>query len=183
MEAMEKSAEAITIRDIARNAGVSTATVSRVLNGASGVLPATQSAVLEVVRLIAYKPKSTRRGTRKTQGTQKGHRRESWWHKLLKSGCSRYRVFRHPPQRACSRLLRNSTLGNSSSLIQLLSCRPTPATRIATSNARLNERIGLFAATQNRLEWDSRSISELSRVEASFGSYEVDEVQRSVTSR
>ena len=54
---MEKPAkEPVTIRDIARRAGVSTATVSRVLNGASGVLPATQSAVLEVVRLTAYSP-------------------------------------------------------------------------------------------------------------------------------
>lgn len=77
---MEKSAkEPLTIRDIARRARVSTATVSRVLNGASGVLPATQSAVLEVVRLTAYSPNPyavelarNRRRKRVTAGNSSG---------------------------------------------------------------------------------------------------------------
>ncbi len=39
----------ITIRDVARQAGVSVATVSRVLNNSSAVTPDTREAVLQAV--------------------------------------------------------------------------------------------------------------------------------------
>ncbi|MER3483359.1 MAG: LacI family transcriptional regulator [Meiothermus sp.] len=45
-----------TINDVARVAQVSTGTVSRVLNGRSGVHPQTRERVLEVVRRLAYTP-------------------------------------------------------------------------------------------------------------------------------
>ena len=81
--------QAVTIRDIARRAGVSIATVSRVLNGSLGVLPATQSAVLEVVRLTAYKRNpyavklaKDRRGKQPIEGgcivTHRGRVRKPW---------------------------------------------------------------------------------------------------------
>lgn len=48
--------------DIAREAGVSQATVSRVLNGDSRVAPATRSRVMEVVERLDYTPNAIARG-------------------------------------------------------------------------------------------------------------------------
>lgn len=45
-----------TIADVARHAGVSTATVSRVINGQSVVAPTTRERVLAVVRELSYQP-------------------------------------------------------------------------------------------------------------------------------
>ncbi|AEB12942.1 LacI family DNA-binding transcriptional regulator [Marinithermus hydrothermalis] len=46
----------VTIREVAKLAGVSTGTVSRVLNGRPGVHPQTRARVLEVVRALGYVP-------------------------------------------------------------------------------------------------------------------------------
>jgi LacI family transcriptional regulator len=46
----------ITIRDVARRAGVSASTVSRVLNQTAQVAPAKQAAVLRAVQLLGYRP-------------------------------------------------------------------------------------------------------------------------------
>lgn len=46
----------ITIRDVARQAGVSVATVSRVLNNSSAVTPDTRDAVLLAVDALGYRP-------------------------------------------------------------------------------------------------------------------------------
>ncbi|MFZ4813271.1 MAG: LacI family DNA-binding transcriptional regulator [Phototrophicaceae bacterium] len=46
----------MTMTDIARLAGVSQSTVSRVLNGSAGVAPDKQSAVMEVIERLNYRP-------------------------------------------------------------------------------------------------------------------------------
>lgn len=46
----------ITIRDVARQAGVSVATVSRVLNNSALVSPETRETVLQAVALLGYRP-------------------------------------------------------------------------------------------------------------------------------
>ena len=46
----------ITIRDVARQAGVSVATVSRVLNNSALVSPDTREAVMKAVSLLGYRP-------------------------------------------------------------------------------------------------------------------------------
>lgn len=50
-----------TIRDIARKAGVSVATVSRVMNGYAGVNEATKEKVLKVTRELSYRPNAVAR--------------------------------------------------------------------------------------------------------------------------
>ncbi len=50
-----------TIADVARHAGVSTATVSRVLAGLGGAAPATSDRVLEVARRLGYRPSGVAR--------------------------------------------------------------------------------------------------------------------------
>ena len=50
-----------TIQDVARTAGVSTGTVSRVLNGRPGVKEATRTAVLEAVTSLEYRPDTAAR--------------------------------------------------------------------------------------------------------------------------
>jgi LacI family transcriptional regulator len=57
-----------TIKDVARVAGVSVATVSRALNGAENVLPHTRQRILEVARELRYAPSGAARSliTRKT---------------------------------------------------------------------------------------------------------------------
>ena len=52
---------AATIVDVAREAGVSIKTVSRVVNRESGVLDTTREQVLEVVRRLNYRPKQSAR--------------------------------------------------------------------------------------------------------------------------
>jgi LacI family transcriptional regulator len=62
------SAKDATIKDIARRAGVSYATVSRALNGKYGVRPSTRDLVLTVARRLGYRPNALARGlvTRRT---------------------------------------------------------------------------------------------------------------------
>ena len=53
----------VTIRDVARRAGVSLSTVSQVLNGRSGYASATtRDRVLEVARELGYRPNALARG-------------------------------------------------------------------------------------------------------------------------
>jgi LacI family transcriptional regulator len=51
----------ITIRDVARQAGVSVATVSRVLNNSALVSPDTRDAVMKAVTQLGYRPTPTPR--------------------------------------------------------------------------------------------------------------------------
>ena len=55
----------ITIYDIAREAGVSYATVSRALNGHADVGPATRERILEVSKRLNYRPRAIARGLTK----------------------------------------------------------------------------------------------------------------------
>jgi len=57
-----------TIKDVARAAGVSVATVSRALNGADNVLPDTRQRILDMARELRYSPSGAARSliTRKT---------------------------------------------------------------------------------------------------------------------
>ena len=57
-----------TIRDVARRAGVSLQTISRVLNGKAEVSPETRERILHVIRELDYRPSTQARGlaTRKT---------------------------------------------------------------------------------------------------------------------
>lgn len=51
----------ITIRDVAKQAGVGIGTVSRVLNGSANVSPQTRERVLSAIRLLNYQPNSAAR--------------------------------------------------------------------------------------------------------------------------
>jgi LacI family transcriptional regulator len=53
-----------TIKDVAKKAGVSFKTVSRVLNDDGGVRPATRDRVLEAVAALEYRPNAVARGLR-----------------------------------------------------------------------------------------------------------------------
>lgn len=52
----------VTIYDVAREAGVSLATVSRVINGSSVVRDKTKQKVLEVIERLDFKPNDIARG-------------------------------------------------------------------------------------------------------------------------
>ena len=52
----------VTIYDVAREAGVSLATVSRVINGSSVVKPKTRDKVLEAIQRLDFKPNQIARG-------------------------------------------------------------------------------------------------------------------------
>lgn len=51
-----------TIKDVAKRAGVSTATVSHVINGTRTVLPDTRQAVLDAIEALNYRPSAVARG-------------------------------------------------------------------------------------------------------------------------
>ena len=53
---------AITIYDISQKAGVSIATVSRVINGSGNVRPSTKKKVLDIIRQYDYTPNAFARG-------------------------------------------------------------------------------------------------------------------------
>jgi len=52
----------ITIRDVARQAGVSRQTVSRAINDSPGIDPETRRRVLAVARELGYRPSALARG-------------------------------------------------------------------------------------------------------------------------
>lgn len=52
----------VTIYDVAREANVSMATVSRVVNGNPNVKPSTRKKVLEVIERLGYRPNAVARG-------------------------------------------------------------------------------------------------------------------------
>ncbi len=55
-------AMSVTIYDVAREAGVSMATVSRVINGSANVKPSTRKKVLRVIEELGYRPNAVARG-------------------------------------------------------------------------------------------------------------------------
>lgn len=67
---MEK--QTITIYDVAREANVSMATVSRVVNGNTNVKPATRKKVLEVIDRLDYRPNAVARGLASKKTTTVG---------------------------------------------------------------------------------------------------------------
>lgn len=62
----------ITIYDVAREANVSMATVSRVVNGNPNVKPATRKKVLEVINQLGYRPNAVARGLASKKTTTVG---------------------------------------------------------------------------------------------------------------
>ncbi len=67
---MEK--QSITIYDVAREAGVSMATVSRVVNGNPNVKDATRQKVLDVIEKLDYRPNAVARGLASKKTTTVG---------------------------------------------------------------------------------------------------------------
>lgn len=67
---MEK--QTITIYDVAREAGVSMATVSRVVNGNPNVKPATRKRVNEIIEKLDYRPNAVARGLASKRTTTVG---------------------------------------------------------------------------------------------------------------
>lgn len=67
---MEK--QTITIYDVAREAGVSMATVSRVVNGNPNVKPSTRKKVAEVIERLDYRPNAVARGLASKKTTTVG---------------------------------------------------------------------------------------------------------------
>lgn len=64
--------QTITIYDVAREAAVSMATVSRVVNGNPNVKPATRKKVLEVIDRLDYRPNAVARGLASKKTTTVG---------------------------------------------------------------------------------------------------------------
>ena len=62
----------ITIYDVAREANVSMATVSRVVNGNPNVKPVTRKKVLEVIERLGYRPNAVARGLASKKTTTVG---------------------------------------------------------------------------------------------------------------
>lgn len=62
----------VTIYDVAREANVSMATVSRVVNGNQNVKPATRKKVLEVIERLGYRPNAVARGLASKKTTSVG---------------------------------------------------------------------------------------------------------------
>src|SRR6476660_4491874 len=62
----------ITIYDVAREADVSMATVSRVVNGNPNVKPATRKKVLDVIDRLEYRPNAVARGLASKKTTTVG---------------------------------------------------------------------------------------------------------------
>lgn len=64
--------QTITIYDVAREAGVSMATVSRVVNGNPNVKPTTRKKVLDVIERLDYRPNAVARGLASKRTTTVG---------------------------------------------------------------------------------------------------------------
>ncbi|MFO8069545.1 MAG: catabolite control protein A [Alkalibacterium sp.] len=64
--------QTITIYDVAREAGVSMATVSRVVNGNPNVKPTTRKKVLDVIERLDYRPNAVARGLASKKTTTVG---------------------------------------------------------------------------------------------------------------
>lgn len=62
----------ITIYDVAREAGVSMATVSRVVNGNPNVKPTTRKKVIEAIKRLGYRPNAVARGLASKKTTTVG---------------------------------------------------------------------------------------------------------------
>lgn len=62
----------VTIYDVAREAGVSMATVSRVVNGNPNVKPSTRKKVLEAIERLGYRPNAVARGLASKKTTTVG---------------------------------------------------------------------------------------------------------------
>lgn len=62
----------VTIYDVAREAGVSLATVSRVINGSNVVKEVTKNKVLDVIKRLDFKPNEIARGLAKSKTTMIG---------------------------------------------------------------------------------------------------------------
>lgn len=63
----------VTIYDVAREANVSMATVSRVVNGNQNVKPATRKKVLEVIERLEYRPNAVARGLASKNNDSRGN--------------------------------------------------------------------------------------------------------------
>lgn len=68
----EMDKQTITIYDVAREAGVSMATVSRVVNGNPNVKPTTRKKVLDVIDRLDYRPNAVARGLASKKTTTVG---------------------------------------------------------------------------------------------------------------
>ena len=64
--------DTVTIYDVAREAGVSMATVSRVVNGNKNVKENTRKKVLEVIERLDYRPNAVARGLASKKTTTVG---------------------------------------------------------------------------------------------------------------
>ncbi|KEX76784.1 catabolite control protein A, partial [Listeria monocytogenes] len=62
----------VTIYDVAREANVSMATVSRVVNGNPNVKPVTRKKVLDVINQLGYRPNAVARGLASKRTTTVG---------------------------------------------------------------------------------------------------------------
>ncbi|NVY97132.1 catabolite control protein A [Lactobacillus sp. DCY120] len=69
---MKKSDKEITITDVARQAGVSMATVSRVVNGNNNVKESTRKKVIAVIDKLHYRPNAVARGLASKKSTTIG---------------------------------------------------------------------------------------------------------------
>ena len=69
---MNKNDKEITITDVARQAGVSMATVSRVVNGNNNVKETTRKKVMEVIDKLHYRPNAVARGLASKKSTTIG---------------------------------------------------------------------------------------------------------------
>lgn len=69
---MERAHVTVTIYDVAREAGVSMATVSRVVNNNPNVKPATRKKVFEAIERLGYRPNAVARGLASKKTTTVG---------------------------------------------------------------------------------------------------------------
>lgn len=69
---MKMDKQTVTIYDVAREAQVSMATVSRVVNGNTNVKPSTRAKVLDVIKRLDYRPNAVARGLASKKTTTVG---------------------------------------------------------------------------------------------------------------